>query len=82
MLKNDKPDPDETGDSEAARKTRTFKRGVLAFPGIVFLPNGRKTAYVRASFSLTGEEGVNEAIRWLRIAVLDSLVVAALSVSS
>jgi len=82
LLLNDKPDRDETGDSEAAIKTRAFERGVLALPGAVFLPNSRKTAYVRASFSLTGEEDVNEAVQRLRLAILDSRAAAALSVSS
>jgi tryptophan aminotransferase len=82
LLLNDKPDRDETGDSEAAVKARAFERGVLALPGTVFLPNGRKTAYVRASFSLTGEEDVNEAVQRLRLAILDSRAAAALSVSS
>ena len=83
MLLNDNSDPHETGDSEAAIKTRAFERGVLALPGTVFLPNGRKTAYVRASFSLTGEEDVNEAVQRLRLAILDSrAATAALSVLS
>ncbi|EDR05824.1 uncharacterized protein LACBIDRAFT_191053 [Laccaria bicolor S238N-H82] len=82
LLLNDKPDPDETGDSEAAIKTRAFERGVLALPGTVFLPNGRKTAYVRASFSLAGEEDVNEAVQRIRLAIIDSRAAAALSVSS
>jgi tryptophan aminotransferase len=44
--------------------------GVLALPGTVFLPNGAKTPYVRAAFSLLGEEDVDEALRRLRTVVL------------
>ena len=45
-------------------------KGVLALPGVAFLPGGGKTAYVRASFSLTSEADVDEALRRLRGVVL------------
>lgn len=57
------------GDSEAIIRTRAVNKGVLALPGNVFLPNGSKTPYVRASFSLNSEEEVFEALRRLRTAV-------------
>ena len=60
------------GDSEAVIKTKAFEKGVLALPGTVFLPNGNKTAYVRASFSLTEEKDVDKAIQRLRDAILDA----------
>jgi tryptophan aminotransferase len=44
---------------------------VLALPGTVFLPNGRKTAYVRASFSLLSETDVDEAVRRLKEVILE-----------
>jgi tryptophan aminotransferase len=43
---------------------------VLALPGTVFLPDGRRSAYVRAAFSLLGEAEVGEAVRRVREAVL------------
>jgi hypothetical protein len=42
---------------------RTHERGGLALPGTVFLPNSRKTAYVRASFSLLEEAEVEQPFR-------------------
>lgn len=54
------------GDSESLIRTKAFENGVLALPGTVFLPNGAKTAYVRASFSLLEEAEVREALRRLR----------------
>ncbi|KAG9314943.1 TdiD protein [Chiua virens] len=60
------PDPNEEGDSKELIQTKAFENGVLALPGTVFLPNGHKTAYVRAAFSLCTEEQVNEALRRLR----------------
>ncbi|KAJ7447080.1 PLP-dependent transferase [Mycena galericulata] len=45
--------------------------GVLALPGTVFLPNGRTTAYVRASFSLLSPEEVDEAVKRLRDTILE-----------
>ena len=62
----------EDGDSEAVIKTKAFEKGVLALPGTVFLPNGNKTAYVRASFSLTEEKDVDNAIQRLRDTILDA----------
>lgn len=62
----------EEGDSESIIRTQAFERGVLALPGTVFLPNGRKTPYVRASFSLLGEEEVDEAVKRLRATILDA----------
>lgn len=66
----------EEGDSEAVIKTKAFEKGVLALPGTVFLPNGTKTAYVRASFSLTEEKDVDMAIQRLRDVILDSRMVS------
>ena len=43
---------------------------MLALPGTAFFPNGDRTAYVRASFSLLGEEQVNEALRRLRVVLV------------
>ncbi|PBL03353.1 PLP-dependent transferase [Armillaria gallica] len=62
----------EEGDSESVIRTNAFERGVIALPGTVFLPNGRKTAYVRASFSVVGEEDAEEAVKRLRDAILDA----------
>jgi tryptophan aminotransferase len=59
-------------DSQAMIRTKAFEKGVLALPGTVFLPNGRKTAYVRASFSLLSEEEVDEALRRLKETILDA----------
>lgn len=65
-------DGDDEGDSESAIRTTAFNKGVLALPGNVFLPNGNKTAYVRASFSLNPEDEVFEALRRLRETVAEA----------
>ena len=62
----------EEGDSESVIRTKAYERGVLALPGTVFLPRGGKTAYVRASFSLLGEEDVEEAVKRLRETILEA----------
>ena len=59
-------------DSNSIIRTTALERGGLALPGTVFFPNGRKSAYVRASFSQLEEKDVDEALRRLREAVLDS----------
>lgn len=72
MLLSEDNAEDQGGDSEAVIKTKAFEKGVLALPGTVFLPNGRKTAYVRASFSLTPEHDVDLALQRIKDAVLDA----------
>ena len=42
--------------------------GIIAVPGVAFMPGGAKTCELRASFSLITEEDANEACR--RIALL------------
>ncbi|OJA14595.1 hypothetical protein AZE42_13520 [Rhizopogon vesiculosus] len=69
LSQNQTSDLDE-GDSEDLIRTKAYEGGVLALPGTVFLPNGRKTAFVRASFSLSTEEQVNEALKRLRTVLL------------
>lgn len=73
LLLNDEQEAE--GDSHAAILTCGVERGVLALPGAAFLPNGRKSAYVRASFSLTPEQDMDEALKRLR----EAIVVARLS---
>ena len=75
MLLNFK-DLTEDGDSEAVIKTKAFEKGVLALPGTVFLPNGTKTAYVRASFSLTEEKDVDKEIERCNIGCTNGFGVA------
>ena len=62
----------DEGDSESIIRTKAVERGVLALPGTVFFPGGQKTAYVRASFSLNTPEEVDEALRRLRLVILDA----------
>ena len=59
-------------DSESLVRTKALEKGVLALPGTVFLPDGGKTAYVRAAFSLLDEADVEEAIKRLRAVVLEA----------
>ena len=73
------PDSEGEGDSEAIIRKNALEQGVLALPGTVFLPNGRKTAYVRAAFSLLSEDRVEEAVERLRQAILDAREGAAAS---
>ncbi|KAI0925687.1 hypothetical protein AcV5_008358 [Taiwanofungus camphoratus] len=63
---------DVVEDSENIIRTKAFERGVLALPGTAFLPSGRTTAYVRASFSLLPPEDVDEALKRLRQVILDA----------
>lgn len=65
-------DSEGEGDSESIIRTNAVQRGVLALPGTVFLPSGRKTAYVRASFSLLPAEQVEEALKRLRAVILEA----------
>ncbi|KAF8072229.1 PLP-dependent transferase [Lyophyllum atratum] len=60
------------GDSESVIRNKAVERGVLALPGTIFLPNGQKTGYVRASFSLNSEGETFEALKRLRQVILDT----------
>ena len=63
----------EHGDTVEQRiRTKALEKGVLALPGTVFLPDGGKTPYVRASFSLLDEADVEEAIKRLAAVVLEA----------
>ncbi|KAF5374493.1 hypothetical protein D9615_009117 [Tricholomella constricta] len=65
-------DPSVEGDSQAVIRDKAVERGVLALPGTVFLPNGRKTPYVRASFSLLDDAEVEEAVNRLGKVIQDA----------
>lgn len=58
------------GDSKELIETKAYEAGVLALPGAVFLPNGQRTTYVRAAFSLSTEAQINEALRRLRSVIV------------
>ncbi|KAG5644176.1 hypothetical protein DXG03_009017 [Asterophora parasitica] len=65
-------DPSVEGDSHAVISVKAVERGVLALPGTVFLPNGRKTGYVRASFSLLDDAAIDESLNRLGKVVQDA----------
>ncbi|KAF8300129.1 PLP-dependent transferase [Clavulina sp. PMI_390] len=59
-------DPNATeGDSNELITQVAFKRGVLACPGGSFFAGGRRSAYVRAAFSVLTDEETDEALRRL-----------------
>ncbi|KAI0034758.1 pyridoxal phosphate-dependent transferase [Vararia minispora EC-137] len=62
----------DSGDSVELIREKAFQGGVLALPGTVFFPSGAKTPYVRASFSLLDEADVDEALRRLRVVILEA----------
>ncbi|KAG9121044.1 hypothetical protein FRC07_003170 [Ceratobasidium sp. 392] len=55
----------EDGDSERLIREKAVERGILALPGTAFYPNGKKSAFVRAAFSLLSPEDVDEGLRRL-----------------
>ena len=65
------PDVPE-GDSFALISDKAKAAGVLAVPGVAFIPDGSKTCYVRTSFSIIAEDDVEEAFRRLRDVVLEA----------
>ena len=64
------PNGDGEGDTKDLMLTKAFKNGVLALPGTFSLPNERKSAYVRLTFSLLSEEEVHEGLRRLRAVII------------
>lgn len=59
----------QEGDSFALINERARAKGVLAVPGMSFMPDGKTTCYVRTSYSLIPEEDVEEGLRRLRAVV-------------
>ncbi|GAA5850714.1 hypothetical protein JCM3766R1_000183 [Sporobolomyces carnicolor] len=60
------------GDSSELISTTAVKKGVLAVPGIGFLPNGGQSSHVRVSFSLATEEDAELAFQRLRDCILEA----------
>ncbi|KAL6231523.1 hypothetical protein BDW75DRAFT_243821 [Aspergillus navahoensis] len=50
-------------DSFELLRKQGMKNGVLAIPGVAFMPGGEKTCYIRVSFSLVSEGDMDEACR-------------------
>lgn len=59
-------------DSEEIIRDKAFKKGVLAMPGSPFMPDGQRSSYVRASFSLLEPNEIYEALRRLREVLLEA----------
>jgi len=60
------------GDSQALIATKAVEKGVLAIPGVAFMPSGSRSNYVRVSFSLAEEAETREAFKRLREVVLET----------
>ncbi|GAA5877268.1 hypothetical protein JCM16303_006222 [Sporobolomyces ruberrimus] len=60
------------GDSSELISTTAVQKGVLAVPGIGFMPNGGKSSYVRVSFSLATEQDAELAFERLRDCILEA----------
>ncbi|POY70372.1 hypothetical protein BMF94_6653 [Rhodotorula taiwanensis] len=60
------------GDSSALISTTALEKGVLAVPGIGFLPNSGISSYVRVSFSLATEEDAETGFSRLRECILEA----------
>lgn len=71
LLLNPNDDGSECDSADLIR-TKALENGVLALPGTAFLPNGRLSAYVRASFSLNPEEEIDEALKRLGETILQA----------
>ncbi|GAA5912662.1 hypothetical protein JCM5296_006047 [Sporobolomyces johnsonii] len=60
------------GDSSSLISTTAVQKGVLAVPGVGFLPNGGVSSFVRVSFSLATEQDAELAFQRLRECVLEA----------
>ncbi|KDN40466.1 hypothetical protein RSAG8_08086, partial [Rhizoctonia solani AG-8 WAC10335] len=63
--------PDE--DSFQLISTKALEGGVLAVPGQIFFPSGRKTAYVRTAFSVMDIDLADEGLRRLAKVAKDAI---------
>lgn len=64
-------DPTVLGDSQDLISNAAVKKGVLAVPGVAFLPSGGRSEFVRVSFSLATEEDAEEAFKRLKECILE-----------
>ena len=71
-LKLPPSDDSPLGDSHALVSEKAKARGILAVPGMSFLPDRGISCYVRTSFSLIPESDVEEGFRRLRGVVEDA----------
>lgn len=53
------------GDSSDLIRTKAYEKGVMALPGTTFFASGKRSAYVRASFSILNDQDADEALRRL-----------------
>ncbi|GAA6023702.1 hypothetical protein JCM11491_005278 [Sporobolomyces phaffii] len=60
------------GDSSELISTTAVRKGVLAVPGVGFLPNGGVSSHVRVSFSLATEPDAEVAFARLRDCILEA----------
>lgn len=60
------------GDSNELISTTALEKGVLAVPGVAFMPSGSASTYVRASYSMTTEEDADLAFQRLRECILEA----------
>ncbi|QRV87153.1 aminotransferase class I and II protein [Ceratobasidium sp. AG-Ba] len=65
--------PPSKSDSYHLIRTQALAKGVLAVPGTAFYPSGRKSAYVRAAFSLVDKQDADEALRRLAEVVKEAM---------
>ena len=48
-------------DSFEVMVKRSLDNGILAVPGVAFMPNPRRTSYLRVSYSIVAENEIDEA---------------------
>ncbi|KAG8728250.1 hypothetical protein FRC10_005180 [Ceratobasidium sp. 414] len=65
--------PPSKDDSFQLIRTEALAKGVLAVPGTTFYPGGRKSAYVRAAFSVLEQAEVDEGLRRLAEVVKETM---------
>ena len=62
----------EPADSFALIRTEAVEKGIVAVPGVAFMPSGSTSDHVRVSFSLISEADADEAMRRLKEVILDA----------
>ncbi|THH06381.1 hypothetical protein EW145_g4121 [Phellinidium pouzarii] len=72
LLLADPTDPSApAGDSTTVLQT-ALAHGVVVLPGVAFMPDGQKTPYIRASFSQLDDNMVEESVKRLASAILET----------
>ncbi|KAI5122317.1 hypothetical protein M0805_002484 [Coniferiporia weirii] len=74
LLLNDPSDSNAAEGDSGIVLTLALQRKIVVLPGAAFIPDGKKTAYIRVSFSQLNEDDFEEAVKRVAQVIIDARV--------